>query len=136
MAGLRKIIDGVLNPGVRLVFWHSISYRLFRIRYLRWLALLVWNAEVSIHGCHISIKCKLPNSTRLPHPIGIVIGDGVILGEQVTIYQNVTVGLKKMGSESYPVLGDRVVIYAGAVIVGGVCLCDDAVVPANRFMKE
>ena len=97
--------------------------------------MLVWNFEVFIHGCHISVKCNIPKSTVLPHPIGIVVGDGVIVEEGVTIYQNVTIGVRNLKSNQYPYVGEGSVIYSGAVIAGEVVLRPKAVIPANSFIK-
>lgn len=88
------------------------------------------------YGCFISPDARIGDRCLFPHPVGIVIGDGVIIGEDCVIYQNVTLGARARGAagERYPELGDRAVIYAGAVVVGAVRIGKGAVVAANAVV--
>lgn len=53
-----------------------------------------------------------------PHGLhNIHIAGGCQFGKNITIFQNVTVGQSK---EKYPIIGDNVVIGAGAIIIGDV----------------
>lgn len=79
----------------------------------------------------ISPSCTIGNNLYLPHPIGIVVGKGAVLGDNCIIYQNVTLGLKNDG---FPVIGDRVIIYAGAQILGNIKIGDGAVIGANAVV--
>lgn len=58
---------------------------------------------------------------KLPHPIGIVIGDGVIIKDNVMVFQQVTFGShgRKEKEMRYPIIESGVKIYAGAKIIGG-----------------
>lgn len=100
---------------------------------MKWLALFLRWLQVRF-CCHIPRRYR-HRRDAFPHPIGIVIGDGVTLGQDVRIYQHVTLGLRQPGQgtndRQYPVIGDRVLIYAGAVIAGGVRVGDDAIIGAN-----
>ncbi len=60
----------------------------------------------------------------IDHGTGIVIGETAILGNHVKLYQGVTLGAlsveKEMASvKRHPTVGDHVVIYSGATILGG-----------------
>lgn len=87
-----------------------------------------------IFSCVISRE--LPKSTKIPHPIGIVIGksNGVSIGENCTIMQNVTIGVKKLGDVKGPNIGDNVFIGANSVIVGDIHIGKDAKISANSFV--
>lgn len=89
------------------------------------------------YSSFISPKSNLSANVIFPHPIGIVIGDGVCIGDCV-IYQNVTLGAKKRGYRkngmNYPRLSDGVIIYAGAVVVGGVNLNSSCIIGANNYI--
>lgn len=91
-------------------------------------------ANMVLTGCHISPLSELGPGVRLPHPVGIVIGDGVRIGRNVTIYQNVTIGVYSPGALEYPSIGDDVTIFAGAVVAGRVNVSDGAQVGANSFV--
>ena len=60
------------------------------------------------------------------------------IGKNVKIHQNVSIGLRHSTSNNaqanYPVIGDNVVIGAGAVILGGITIGDSAVIGANAVV--
>jgi serine O-acetyltransferase len=89
------------------------------------------------YGVHISEKACIPFSVRLPHPVGIVIGEGVVIGENVTIFQNVTIGGARLGDaqkDKYPQVGSNVVIFAGAVLVGDIKVGRNCTIGANAVV--
>lgn len=65
----------------------------------------------------------------IDHGTGVVIGETTTIGEHVKLYQHVTLGAKSFetapdgslvkGIKRHPDIGDNVVIYAGATILGG-----------------
>ena len=88
-------------------------------------------------ACEISPSAVVPKTTRFPHPTGIVIGAGVRLGERVTVYQNVTLGShgRSDRQQAYPSIGDDTVIYAGAIVVGGVTVGARSIIGANAVLS-
>lgn len=100
----------------------------------RLLAALIWRYGVARHGCHISLKAEIGPRLRLPHATAIVIGDGVVIGSDVTIYQSVTLGRADEIAADYPRIESGAVIYAGAVILGGVSIGERARVGANSVV--
>lgn len=79
----------------------------------------------------------------MPHPNGIVIGDYVKIGENCTIYQQVTLGAKSVEAckkrdarKVYPVLGNEVIIYAGAKVIGAVKVEEKTCVGANSLLLQ
>jgi serine O-acetyltransferase len=65
----------------------------------------------------------------IDHGTGVVIGETCVIGDHVKIYQGVTLGAKSFeldangnpvkGVKRHPNIGDGVIIYAGATILGG-----------------
>lgn len=60
----------------------------------------------------------------IDHGTGIVIGETTVIGDHVKIYQGVTLGALSVDKadadvKRHPTLEDRVVVYAGATILGG-----------------
>ena len=94
----------------------------------------------------IPTTCYLPDDKKLrnlninfPHPIGIVIANNATLGKNCIIYQNVTIGAKsfelaKHGKKYFPVIGDNVIIYAGACVIGGIKVGNNVVIGANSVV--
>ncbi len=65
----------------------------------------------------------------LIHPSNILIGHGTVIGDDCLIFHEVTLG---HGAEpGMPAIGDRVDLYVGARILGGVRVGDDVQVGAN-----
>lgn len=91
------------------------------------------------YGVFISPNAEFDTSLCLKHPIGVVIGDGVKVGKNVIIYQNVTIGGARIGDakqSSYPEIGEGVVIFAGAVIVGKIKIGKGSVIGANAVVTK
>jgi serine O-acetyltransferase len=76
---------------------------------------------------------------RLPHGgNGIVLNASAELGTDVVLFQQVTVGVDPFARGTYRSgrIGDRVVIGAGAKVIGDVRIGDDAVVGTNAVVVE
>lgn len=68
----------------------------------------------------------------LPHLLnGIIISYGSKIGYNCTIYQQVTIGTLVSG---HPVIGDNVIIGAGAKILGGVHIGNNVKIGANAVV--
>lgn len=87
-------------------------------------------------GCYISERAQIAGGLKMPHPTGIVIGEDVRVGSDVTIYQNVTLGSSDRGAGSYPTIGDNVIIFANAVIVGRVNIGEGARIGAGAVVLK
>lgn len=88
-------------------------------------------------GCFIGTNAKIGKNFELRHPNGVVIGEGVEIGNEVIIYQQVTLGGKKSGDSkkgNYPTIGNNVIIYAGAKILGSVRIGDNSIIGANSVV--
>lgn len=85
-------------------------------------------------GKDVRIGCGL----KLPHPQGIIIGKGAILGENCTIYQQVTIGGHGgvQSSAVYPTIGNDVILYAGAKIIGDIKVANKTIVGANSVLNQ
>jgi len=60
----------------------------------------------------------------IDHGTGVVIGETTLIGDDVKIYQGVTLGALSVsrtfaGAKRHPTIEDRVVLYAGATVLGG-----------------
>lgn len=81
----------------------------------------------------ISPKCKIGKNIHFMHLDGVTIGSGVEIGNNCTIYQQVTIGKEK---EQFPTIGDNVTIYAGAKVLGGIKIGNNAVIGANAVVLK
>ncbi len=81
------------------------------------------------------IYCKLPKTTKMGHPYGIIIHSRTRLGEHCTIMQQVTIGAKYPNG-GVPQIGDNVYIGAGAKLLGPITIGDDVKIGANAVVTK
>lgn len=89
-----------------------------------------WLTGVEIHPAAI-----IGRRFFIDHGMGVIIGETAILGEDVLLYQGVTLG--GTGNESgkrHPTLGDRVVVGAGAKVLGNIRIGSDTRIGANSVV--
>jgi len=122
----------IFEPGFATVLLHRWAAGLQR-RGLRRSAKLLWRANVAMSSCHLHLDASIGPGLKLPHPTGVVIGAGARIGERVTIYQHVTVGRARREA-SFPAIGDDVVIFPNAVVVGGISVGARAVIGAGAVV--
>lgn len=75
-------------------------------------------------GIDIHPAAQIGSFFCIDHGTGVVIGETTVIGDHVKIYQGVTLGAlsvdkKDAETKRHPTIGDNVVIYAGATILGG-----------------
>jgi serine O-acetyltransferase len=88
-------------------------------------------------GVDILIGTNIGEGINMPHPLGIVISSEAIIGKSCTIHQNVTIGSNVIGKNTgVPVIGDNVIIYAGAAICGNVKIGNNVIVGANSVVTK
>lgn len=108
------------------------TYRLAHILYQQGVGLLPRIMAEYAHrrtGIDIHPGASIGERFFIDHGTGVVIGETATIGQNVKIYQHVTIGAKSFetekdgtlirGGKRHPDIGDRVVIYAGATILGG-----------------
>lgn len=109
----------------------------YRVRVLiRWLVSTnsafikerVANKLMVKYGMEIAKNVKIGNNLKIEHFNGIVFGLGTVIGDNCTIYQQVTLGQK---NGKCPIVGNNVVIYPGAKVLGGIHVGDNAVIAPN-----
>jgi serine O-acetyltransferase len=95
---------------------------------------MAWISLVRKYGCYVSTSAKIGRGLVLPHPIGIVVGEGAIVGDFVTIYQHVTLGRLRAETDAYPIVEDNVVLFSGAVVLGGIKIGRGSVIGAHSVV--
>ncbi len=93
-------------------------------------------------GIDIHPGATIGRSFCIDHGTGIVVGETAVIGDDVKLYQGVTLGALSVaksaaGTKRHPTIGDRVVIYAGATVLGGETIVGaDTVVGGNVFLTS
>lgn len=92
-----------------------------------------------IYACDIGLTAKIPTDCIFHHSgLGVVIGNGVIMGNRCQIYSNVVIGSKELHGHggANPIIGDDVVIGAGAIILGDIRVGNNAVIGAGSVVLK
>lgn len=133
-------------PGMDAIFAHRIAHELYAMG-VPLLPRLIAEQAHSRTGIDIHPGAKIGESFFVDHGSGTVIGETSIIGRQVKVYQGVTLGARSFpkdergrairGIKRHPTIGDRVNIYAGAVILGGdTVIGDDCVIAGGVFVTS
>lgn len=113
-------------------FYATMVYRLAHILFefgVPLLPRLMTEIAHSQTGIDIHPGAAIGPSFFMDHGTGVVIGETTVIGARVTLYQGVTLGALNFphdqngqiirGQKRHPTIGDEVVIYSGATILGG-----------------
>jgi serine O-acetyltransferase len=92
----------------------------------------------AIGACGVDIlpRADIGGGCIVAHGIGLVVGGRTVIGEDCTLLHGVTLGEVRFDELACPRLGDRVTVGAGAVILGGVTIGDDALVGAGSVVRS
>lgn len=131
------------SPGFNAVAVHAFGQWRMSIR-SRWLrAPLSLLYRVLFRRCCVRYGIELPYTVRLgervvfEHQQGIVIHGSSVIGDDCIIRHGVTLGNRWLEAPlDAPLLGRRVNVGAGAVILGAVSLGDDVQVGANAVVLD
>lgn len=87
-----------------------------------------------VNSCDIPSGAKIGRNVAFKHnALGVVVNEYTVVGDGCVIYQNVTFAGK---DRKRPVLGENVMVGAGAVIIGGVFVGDNAKIGANAVVTN
>jgi serine O-acetyltransferase len=121
-------------PGLHAVWGHRLSHWLWR-RNLKLLARGVSQLMRSLTGIEIHPGATLGRGLFIDHGMGVVIGETSEIGDQVTLYHGVTLGGTSLEKgKRHPTIGDRVVIGAGAKVLGAISVGEDSRIGANAVV--
>jgi serine O-acetyltransferase len=82
------------------------------------------------------LNTSIGEGLYLGHHGPVVINQGAVIGANCNIAQNVTIGMENRGlRKGCPAIGDKVLIGAGAVVVGKVSIGDDVMIAPNAFVN-
>lgn len=120
--------------GLHAVWWHRFAHALWGRR-VPLLPRAISQFTRFITGIEIHPGAFIGRRVFIDHGMGVVIGETAVVGDDVHMYHEVTLG--GTGHESgkrHPTIGDRVVVGAGAKVLGGVEIGHDSAVGANAVV--
>ena len=91
----------------------------------------------NIYGIEVHAATTLGRGVRFLHQGGVVIHEGAAIGDRCIIRHNVTIGAATLrAGQDAPVLGKRVEVGTGAVIMGAVSVGDDVRIGPNAVVTR
>jgi serine O-acetyltransferase len=127
------------NPGFKCSFWMRLcSYlKSNNHNFLFYICIRILRRYQYKYGIEIPYNTKVGKGLLIGHFSGIFVNPQAILGKNVNIFQNVTIGEVNRGkNKGAPVIGDNVIIYPGAKIIGGVKIGNNVSVGANCVVTK
>jgi serine O-acetyltransferase len=114
------------------VFWST------RFGPLQWFARLLAMLARWLTGIEIHPGARLGRGVFIDHGMGVVIGETTEIGDHCTIYQGVTLGGTSLvkGSKRHPTLQSRVVVGAGAKVLGPFTVGEGARIGSNAVVVK
>ncbi|AGT74664.1 serine O-acetyltransferase [Helicobacter pylori SouthAfrica20] len=124
----------LLYPGIHALLCHRLAHALHK-RGFYFIARALSQLVRLITGIEIHPGAKIGRGLFIDHGMGVVIGETTEIGDDVTIYHGVTLGgTGKLKGKRHPTLGNRVVVGAGAKVLGAICIGDGAKIGANAVV--
>jgi serine O-acetyltransferase len=116
-------------PGIFAITVHRLAHELYKLK-VPIVPRIMSEIAHSKTGIDIHPGATIGERFFIDHGTGVVIGETTVIGRNVKIYQGVTLGALSFekdpttgalikGVKRHPNVGDNVVIYAGATILGG-----------------
>jgi len=121
--------------GLHAIWLYRVAHRWWRAPGLKLAARLLSQAARAVTGVEIHPGARIGRRFFIDHGMGVVIGETAVIGDDVMLYHGVTLGGKSSGrGKRHPTLGDRVVVGAGAQVLGDIRIGTDSVVGANAVV--
>ncbi|MCL4168004.1 UNVERIFIED_CONTAM: hypothetical protein GTU68_030678 [Idotea baltica] len=115
-------------PGVLAIVSHRIAHELYNLK-VPILPRMMSEWTHNKTGVDLHSGAQVGESFFIDHATGVVIGETAKIGNNVKLYQGVTLGAKSFPLDDngnpvkhiqrHPTVGDNVVVYANATILGG-----------------
>jgi len=135
-AARNKLEVFLTYPGVHAIWNYRISHWLWNHNF-KLIARIFSNRARRRTGIEIHPGARIGRRFFIDHGIGVVIGETTVIGNDVMLYHNVTLGARRFATgKRPPSIGNRVIIGAGAKILGPVNIADDARVSYNSVVIE
>ncbi len=133
-------------PAFTAISAYRVAHELFKLK-VPLIPRIITEYAHRLTGIDIHPGATIGEYFFIDHGTGVVIGETSTIGDRVKIYQNVTIGAKSFdvapdgslvkGIKRHPDIGNDVVIYAGATILGGSTrIGDNCVIGGNVWLTH
>lgn len=126
----------VLYPGLHAVWSYRVAHALW-VRGARFPARTISQVTRWLTGVEIHPGAVIGRRFFIDHGMGVVIGETAEIGDDVMLYHGVTLGGRtRNGGKRHPTLEDRVVVGAGAQVLGPIRVGAGTTIGANAVVTK
>ncbi len=132
-------------PSMTAMTHHRIAHEMYKLK-IPLIPRIISEMAHSKTGIDIHPGAQIDEEFFIDHGTGVVIGETCIIGKSCRIYQGVTLGALSFpkaedgilvkGNARHPILEDKVIVYAGATILGRITIGSESIVGANMWVTE
>lgn len=138
-----RSVDEVIlaYPGFLAIALYRVAHLLFQLG-VPLIPRLITELGHRETGVDIHPGATIGAAFSIDHGTGVVIGETAVIGQRVKLYQGVTLGAASVRKElanvkRHPTVGDDVVIYANATILGGdTVIGDRSIIGGNVWLTR
>ncbi len=130
-------------PSIKSIINYRIAHELL-VAGVPVIPRMITESAHSETGIDIHPGATIGECFAIDHGTGVVIGETAVIGRNVKLYQGVTLGARSFptdendnlikGIPRHPIIGDNVVIYSNATILGRVNIGDNAIIGGNIWV--
>lgn len=150
LADARRIVKGNVSKknllylaysdvGFQYVAWFRFTMflRTQKKHHLRtFIAGKLYKKKGYLYGFSIPIGTSIGEGLRIAHYSGVVLAQATTIGKNCTLHQNVTLGRTFGVDGGCPIIGDNVIIFPGAIVVGNVQIANNVIVAPNAVVTK
>lgn len=132
-------------PAIKAISNYRIAHALLELE-VPLIPRMITEMAHSETGIDIHPGATIGTHFAIDHGTGVVIGATAVIGNNVKLYQGVTLGAKSFpldeeghpikGIPRHPILGDNVIVYSNATILGRITIGENATVGGNIWVTE
>lgn len=137
------IITILTNPGFHLTIIYRLAHFFARFEYLRVISKILAYMNKILYSVDIDYRADLAGGLKIVHGLGIVIGAEVVSLGKLTVYHRVTIGENGSKRNNHngifhrqPLIGDNVIIYSGASLLGPIYIGENTIIGANTIVLK
>ena len=122
-------------PGLHALVLHRRAHWAWTHGF-KWLGRFLSHLGRFLTGIEIHPGAVIGQNVFFDHAMGVVVGETAEIGDGCTIYQGVSLGGTSLykGAKRHPTLGKNVVVSAGAKVLGGFTVGDNAKIGSNAVV--
>lgn len=133
-----KMKTCLVSPSFHIVFLYRVSsFLVYRIPLIgNIMGLIIEYISRILYSTDISRYAKIGEGLVIMHGMGIVIGKNVVIGKNCKVLNGVNLGNRdtEKPNNQQPIIGDNVVIGAGAKCLGDIIIGNNVLIGSNAVV--